>query len=163
MKAYDESLRHETLKSLTSSGAMNRGGCGLPGYFLSDGIDRAASPDATAARLRCPERFSYILRISPADPDYEHRVRLLAVASNGRAARVVVRAESSINALVNGFYADFFFAAGYPFAAMSLSRPHYRCLRCRTDRVGERLYRDRHRPPVDRRVVRLPRQSQYFS
>lgn len=59
-----------------------------PGYLLSNGSWRAAWPTAEQASLRHPDRFSYLVRIDPRDPDLEVVMRFVASSPNARAFRL---------------------------------------------------------------------------
>jgi L-fuconolactonase len=58
-----------------------------PNYKLSDGTYRPIAPNAEAAAYAHPERFSYLMRINPLDPDPEPWLRILKISPNFRAIR----------------------------------------------------------------------------
>lgn len=64
-------------------GAPNRPSHGLPG-----GGYRVVAPTGELAAQLHPDRFSYLLRVHPADPELAAVVRLLRDAPGGRALRV---------------------------------------------------------------------------
>lgn len=59
-----------------------------PGYLLPNGAWRAACPTAEEASLLHPDRFSYLLRIDPADPQLEAVMRLAGASPQVRAFRI---------------------------------------------------------------------------
>lgn len=58
-----------------------------PDYKLANGIYRPIAPNAEAASYSHPERFSYLMRINPLDPDPEPWLRILQISPNFRAIR----------------------------------------------------------------------------
>jgi L-fuconolactonase len=59
-----------------------------PGYLLPNGAWRAAWPTAEEASILHPDRFSYIVRIDPRDPQLEAVMRLAGSSPHARAFRV---------------------------------------------------------------------------
>lgn len=59
-----------------------------PGYALPNGSWRTAWPTATEAQLLYPDRFAYLVRIDPLDPDLEHVMRSAASSSGTKAFRL---------------------------------------------------------------------------
>ncbi len=58
-----------------------------PDYKLADGTYRPIAPSAEAAAYAYPERFSYLMRINPLDPDPEPWLKILKISPNFRAIR----------------------------------------------------------------------------
>ncbi|CAN7600155.1 amidohydrolase family protein [Phenylobacterium sp. LjRoot219] len=76
-----------------------------PGYRLANGAWRAASPTAEEASLRYPDRFSYLVRIDPRDPELESVMRTVASSPNARAFRLQpVWTLDEVEAFANGAY-----------------------------------------------------------
>ncbi len=63
---------------------------GHPYYVVGDGgqAQRTSSPTAELAAWSHPERFSYLVRVDPRDPELESVVRLARDATHARALRV---------------------------------------------------------------------------
>jgi L-fuconolactonase len=59
-----------------------------PGYSLPNGAWRTASPVAQEASLAHPDRFSYLVRIDPLDPELESVMRVTASTPGARAFRL---------------------------------------------------------------------------
>lgn len=59
-----------------------------PGYRLSNGAWRAAWPTAELASILHPDRFSYLVRIDPRDPELESVMRFVGSSSHARAFRL---------------------------------------------------------------------------
>ncbi len=59
-----------------------------PGYQLPNGAWRTAWPTAEQASILHPERFSYIVRIDPRDPDLESVMRTIGSSPHARAFRL---------------------------------------------------------------------------
>jgi predicted TIM-barrel fold metal-dependent hydrolase len=88
-----------------------RSGRGAPGYLLPNGAYRAITPLAEAAAYQYPERFSYLVRVDPEDPDFEQLIRVIASAPHARAVRLIARSEQTVAALARGDYGRFFTTA----------------------------------------------------
>src|SRR5262245_44057226 len=56
-----------------------------PAYKTPHGISRPIGPNAEAAAVAHPDRFQYLMRIDPFDPDLEPWIDALAVSPNLRA------------------------------------------------------------------------------
>lgn len=61
-----------------------------PSYRLANGHFRAIGPNAEAAALRYPDRFTFMMRVDPLDPGIECWVATLAAAPGFKALRTVV-------------------------------------------------------------------------
>ncbi|MDE2403095.1 MAG: amidohydrolase [Sphingomonadales bacterium] len=59
-----------------------------PGFALPNGAWRAAFPTAEEASLLHPDRFSYLVRIDPRDPQLEAVMRAAASTPHARAFRI---------------------------------------------------------------------------
>ncbi|MEW9855195.1 amidohydrolase family protein [Novosphingobium sp. M1R2S20] len=59
-----------------------------PGHLLPNGAWRAAWPTATEASLLHPDRFGYLVRIDPRDPELECVMRSVASSPGARAFRL---------------------------------------------------------------------------
>ena len=59
-----------------------------PGFLLPNGAWRAVSPAAEEASQRYPDRFSYLLRIDPRDPDLESVMQVASSSPHVRAFRI---------------------------------------------------------------------------
>lgn len=59
-----------------------------PGYLLPNGAWRAVWPTAEQASLLHPDRFAYIVRIDPLDPQLEHVMRIAGSVPHARAFRI---------------------------------------------------------------------------
>lgn len=59
-----------------------------PGYRLPNGAWRAAWPTAEEASLLYPDRFAYLVRIDPRDPQLECLMRTITSSPNARAFRL---------------------------------------------------------------------------
>lgn len=82
-----------------------------PGYRLPGGMFRPISPGGERASMRHPERFSYLQRIDPSDPDGDSLMRIARASPHCRALRLDIRAPAEIAALRDGGYRAFFEAA----------------------------------------------------
>ena len=65
-----------------------RGASNEPHHVLAGGVQRPVAPTAELAAQLHPDRFSYLLRVDVADPDYAAIIRQLRDAPGGRALRV---------------------------------------------------------------------------
>lgn len=59
-----------------------------PGYLLPNGAWRTAYPTAEMASLMHPDRFSYLVRIDPRDPQLESIMRTIGSSPHARAFRL---------------------------------------------------------------------------
>jgi len=59
-----------------------------PGYRLANGAWRTAAPVAVQASLAHPERFSFLVRIDPLDPELESVMRVVGSTPGARAFRL---------------------------------------------------------------------------
>ena len=59
-----------------------------PGYLLANGTWRTAAPTAELASILHPDRFSYLVRIDPQDPDLESVMRTIGSSPHARAFRL---------------------------------------------------------------------------
>lgn len=59
-----------------------------PGHVLPNGAWRTAWPTAAEASLLHPDRFAYIVRIDPRDPELESVMRFVASSAGARAFRL---------------------------------------------------------------------------
>ena len=59
-----------------------------PGHLLPNGAWRTAFPTAEEASLLHPDRFAYLVRIDPRDPDLESVMRAIASSPSARAFRL---------------------------------------------------------------------------
>jgi predicted TIM-barrel fold metal-dependent hydrolase len=76
-----------------------------PGFLLANGSWRATSPTAEEASLLHPDRFSYLVRIDPRDPELEHVMRAAGSSPHVRAFRIQpVWTQPEIEAFMNGSY-----------------------------------------------------------
>jgi predicted TIM-barrel fold metal-dependent hydrolase len=61
-----------------------------PGYRLVDGAFRPVGPNAEAAALPYPDRFTFLMRVDPRDPGIEGWIETLAAAPGFKALRTLV-------------------------------------------------------------------------
>ena len=61
-----------------------------PGYRLANGAFRNVGPNAEAAALRHPDRFAFLIRVDPTDPDIECWIQTLTAAPGFKALRILV-------------------------------------------------------------------------
>lgn len=59
-----------------------------PGYRLDNGAWRTAYPTAELASIAHPDRFSYLVRIDPLDPELESVMRVIGSSPHARAFRL---------------------------------------------------------------------------
>ncbi len=90
---------------MTPDGALQ------PGYEVASGVSRPIGPNAEAAALRFPDRFSYLMRINPFDPSLEAWLETLAASPNFRAVRTIVFSPAEGAAFEAGGYDRLFAAA----------------------------------------------------
>lgn len=83
----------------------------LPYYQLPGGTYRPVSPGGQAAALRHPDRFSYLLRVNPLDPELEGWVAQAAAVPGFRAVRYMIADAGDAAALAAGERMAFFKAA----------------------------------------------------
>jgi L-fuconolactonase len=62
----------------------------LPGYRLANGAFRNVGPNAEAAAIRHPDRFTFLMRVDPTDPGIESWVETLTAATGFKALRITV-------------------------------------------------------------------------
>jgi len=77
---------------------------GMPCAPLPGGLFRPLSPYAQAAALRHPDRFSYLQRIEPRDPELDAVMTLLGSAPGCRAVRLVLLGGAQRAAFGSGGY-----------------------------------------------------------
>jgi predicted TIM-barrel fold metal-dependent hydrolase len=65
-----------------------RGANNEPHHLLESGVQRPVAPTAELAAQLNPDRFSYLLRVSVADPDYASMIRQVRDAPGARALRI---------------------------------------------------------------------------
>ena len=65
-------------------------GAAHPGYRLANGAFRNIGPNAEAAALRHPDRFSFLMRVDPLDPGIEGWIETLAAAPGFKALRTLI-------------------------------------------------------------------------
>jgi len=82
-----------------------------PGYRTPSGVFRPVAPGATMASMKHPDRFSWLLRIDPQDPQMDQLMVQVKDAPQGRALRLEARSEQEVNHLAAGGCMDFFRAA----------------------------------------------------
>ncbi|MGI4813002.1 MAG: amidohydrolase family protein [Janthinobacterium lividum] len=75
-----------------------------PGVILEGGSFRPMSPLAQAAAMRHPDRFSYLQRVRPSDPDLQGLFAILASSPGCRSVRIDLREDAEKKALLNGGY-----------------------------------------------------------
>jgi L-fuconolactonase len=98
-----------------------------PGYRLPDGVWRPTAPGATAASMRRPDRFSWLLRIDADDPDIDNIMSQVRLDPQGRAVRLNAQSSAEVDAAAEGRRADFFAAAhkhGLPVFVMTVGNAH---------------------------------------
>ena len=83
----------------------------LPGHKLANGIYRPVAPGATMASMKHPDRFSWLLRIDPQDPDLDTLMAQVRASPQGRALRLEARTETEVATLAQGGCMSFFKAA----------------------------------------------------
>ncbi len=62
----------------------------LPGYRLPNGVFRPVGPSAEAATIAHPDRFAFLMRVDPTDPDIESWVQMLTAAPGFKALRSTI-------------------------------------------------------------------------
>lgn len=82
-----------------------------PYYQLPGGAYRPISPGGQAAALRHPDRFSYLLRVNPLDPELEGWIAQAADVPGFRAVRYLIADAEDMQAVASGARMDFFRAA----------------------------------------------------
>jgi len=82
-----------------------------PGHPIASGVFRPVAPGATMASMRHPDRFSWLLRINPRDPDLDNLMSHVKSAPQGRALRLEARSEQDVRSLAAGECMVFFKAA----------------------------------------------------
>lgn len=76
-----------------------------PGYLLPNGAWRAVWPTAEEASLLHPDRFAYLVRVDPRDPQLEGVMRTAAGSPNARAFRIQpVWTQNEANGFAKGSY-----------------------------------------------------------
>lgn len=101
-----------------------RGSLNEPKHDLRGGGYRVVAPTAELATLLHPERFSYLLRVHPADPEYGSIIRQMRDAPGCRALRVDPgMARDSARAFAEGAYDHLFAAAGDAGLAIFIFNP----------------------------------------
>lgn len=76
-----------------------------PGYLLANGAWRAAWPTAEQAGILYPDRFAYLVRIDPRDPDIESVMQTVGTSPHARAFRLQpVWTMDDVSAFANGAY-----------------------------------------------------------
>ena len=65
-----------------------RGAANEPHHLLAGGVQRPVAPTAELAAQLHPDRFSYLLRVNVADPEYAGVIRQLRDAPGARALRI---------------------------------------------------------------------------
>ncbi|MFC3173719.1 amidohydrolase family protein [Novosphingobium bradum] len=83
----------------------------LPYYVTKHGANRPISPGGSAAALRHPDRFSFLLRVNPLDPELEAWVEQAAATPGFRAMRYLLADKDDAAALLAGARMGFFQAA----------------------------------------------------
>jgi L-fuconolactonase len=83
----------------------------MPAYALPDGTFRPIGPNAEAAALGHPDRFAFLMRVSPFDPRLDGWVEVLAAAPNLKALRTVVFGDKELAAFKDGGFDRLFAAA----------------------------------------------------
>jgi predicted TIM-barrel fold metal-dependent hydrolase len=83
----------------------------MPGYELPGGVWRPTAPGGMVASMRYPDRFSYLLRVDPDDPDIDTVVSHVARSPGGRAVRLNAQTPKEVSAARDGRRADFFACA----------------------------------------------------
>jgi L-fuconolactonase len=73
-----------------------------PGYKLPGGVFRPVAPGATMASMKHPDRFSWLLRIDPHDPDLDSQMDQVKAAPQGRAIRLEARKDEEVRSLAAG-------------------------------------------------------------
>jgi L-fuconolactonase len=82
-----------------------------PGYAIPGGVFRPIAPGATMASMKHPDRFSWLLRVDPRDPDLDSLMGQVKVSSEGRALRLEARSEQEVRSFAAGDCMVFFHAA----------------------------------------------------
>jgi L-fuconolactonase len=82
-----------------------------PGYALPGGVFRPVAPGATMASMKHPDRFSWLLRINPRDPDLDSLMGQVKSSPHGRAVRLEARSEDEVRSFAAGECSRFFQAA----------------------------------------------------
>ena len=81
-----------------------------PGY-KADGVFRPVAPGATMASMKHPDRFSWLLRIDPHDPQMDNLMAQVQASPQGRALRLEARSGAEVKNLKEGGCMAFFQAA----------------------------------------------------
>lgn len=82
-----------------------------PYYQLPGGAYRPVSPGGMASSLRHPDRFSYLLRMNPLDPELDSWMAQAASVPGFRAVRYLLADAEDAQAVMTGGRMDFFQAA----------------------------------------------------
>ncbi|KHK90413.1 amidohydrolase family protein [Novosphingobium malaysiense] len=82
-----------------------------PYYQLPTGEYRPVGPGAQIAAMRNPDRFSYLLRMNPLDPDLENWMSQAAATPGFRAVRYLLGGPADEQAVLDGGRRAFFAAA----------------------------------------------------
>ena len=79
-----------------------------PAYELPNGVRRHISPGGVMAALRYPDRFSWLRRMHPDDPDLGNQISQVKDAPGGRAIRLDANPPSEARAAAEGARMDYF-------------------------------------------------------
>jgi L-fuconolactonase len=83
----------------------------LPAYALPGGVFRPIGPNAEAAALAHPDRFAFLMRVSPFDPGLDGWAEVLAASPGLKALRTVVFGDKEVAAFKDGGFDRLFAAA----------------------------------------------------
>lgn len=83
----------------------------MPAYRLPNGKGRPIAPGGIKASLRRPDRFAYLLRVHPEDPEMEYVMSDAKASPGCRALRLDARFEEEVAAASEGRRLAFFKAA----------------------------------------------------
>ena len=93
-----------------------------PCVEFADGAYRPLSPCAQVASLRCPDRFSFLQRITRRDPQLASLIPILASSPGCRSLRVVIGSRQEREAFATGAYDELLGLAqahGLPISVLS--------------------------------------------
>lgn len=96
-----------------------------PSYKLPNGVLRHVTPGGVMASMRHPDRFSWLLRVHPDDPDLEGQIAQVKEAPNGRAVRLDANLPSEAAAAAEGARMPFFRAVAKYGVPLFLMSPGY--------------------------------------
>ena len=84
----------------------------LPGQFLPNGAMRGEHPFSELAVTRHPDRFAYVARIDPIDPDLEHLMAAVPTKAGAKCLRIVPVPEAGeLDLFINGGFEQLFASA----------------------------------------------------